>query len=115
MTLTDGERAYLQRMVYETAQGLFGSGTIFAENTTPDYVQYQDLVDLATPEVQRERDWWTPEEADIPPKVAFPWASPQALHERAEEMRQSPSFGKWVSRVPSPQEKNQAHASKTRP
>ena len=93
MTLTEGERAYLQRMIYEAAQGLFGTGTVFAENTTPDHVQYQDLVDLATPEVQRERDWWTLEEADIPLKVAFPWTSPLALHERTEEMRQSPRFG----------------------
>ena len=99
MTLNDRERAYLQRMVYETAQGLFGPGTIFAENLTSDFVQYQDLVDLATPEVQRERDWWNLEEADIPSMVAFPWTSPEVLHERAEEMRLSRRFGGRVSQV----------------
>jgi hypothetical protein len=88
MILTEEEKAYLRRMVYETVHGFFGLGTIFADNTTPDHIQYQDLVYLATPEIQRERDWWSPEETYIPPRVDFPWASPQVLHARVEEMRE---------------------------
>jgi len=101
MILTDGERAYLQLMVYQAAQGLFCPNTVVAANAVPNYQKYDDLVALATPEIQRERDWWNPTETCVSPVVPFPWASPKALHERAEEMRQSLRFGERTSRVSS--------------
>jgi hypothetical protein len=88
MNLTAEEKGYLRRMVYETVHGLFGPGTIFETTLSPDHDVYKDLVELATPEIQRERDWWDSEEVFVPPEVPFPWDTPQELHEKVVQMQQ---------------------------
>ena len=87
MILTDPEKAFLRRMMYETVHNLFGPGTVFAENATQDHQRYDALVSLATPEIQRELDWWDPATTYVPPEVPFPWPSTEALHQRAEQSR----------------------------
>jgi hypothetical protein len=86
MALIEEEKWYLRRMMYETVHNLIGPGTVFADNTSPDYERYKALVSLATPEIQKERDWWDPDDLWVPPTVPFPWESTEALLARARDV-----------------------------
>ena len=82
MNLTEPEMAYLRRFSAETANNLFGPGTIF----TACLGYIEDLVTLSTPKAQWEIEW-DKFPIPLPPEVPFPWASLDALHQRAEEAR----------------------------
>ena len=82
MELTEPEMAYLRRFSSETANNVFGSGSIF--KTCLGYID--DLVFLSIPKAQWEIDW-NSHPIPLTPEVPFPWASLEALHQRAEEAR----------------------------
>lgn len=82
MELTEPEMAYLRRFSSETANNIFGPGSIF--KACWGYID--DLVFLSIPKAQWEIDW---DSFPIPltPEVPFPWTSLEALHQRADEAR----------------------------
>jgi hypothetical protein len=87
MILDDAETAYLRRFCYEVWHRLEGPDTI--REKCSGY--YWDLADLATVSGIQRDVIRAAEEADNqeepPPVVPFPWASFEALHSRAEGLR----------------------------
>jgi hypothetical protein len=97
MNLTEAEIAYIKRFEFETWYNIDGPGSVRAECRAmvprPERISYVgDLADLATPslqyqvlrDVQFESDHTKLEHRY--PKVPFPWASLDALHQRVLEL-----------------------------